>query len=148
MRLHWGAGIAATYITFAAATSGFVAFAMGQRVELVRPDYYEYSLAHDAHRAAAARAAALGDAFAIEVSADGRLVTVTWPGAQAGSARGAIGLYRPSDVTADRRIEVAPGADGRQVVSLAGLAAGRWRLQVSWQVDGLAYAAERDLDAR
>jgi hypothetical protein len=148
MRLHWGAGIAATYVAFAAATSGFVAFAMSQRVELVRPDYYEYSLAHDAHRAAAARAAALGQSFAIDVSADGRRVTVAWPGAQAGAARGAIELYRPSDVTADRRIDVAPGADGRQIVSLAGLAAGRWRLQVAWQADGVAYAAARDLDAR
>lgn len=148
MRFHWGTGIAATYVAFAAGTSGFVAFAMGQRVELVRPDYYEYSLAHDAHREAARRAAALGGAFTIDVAADGRLATVSWPRAHAAGMRGVIRLYRPSDVSADRRLEAAPGADGRQIVSLAGLASGRWRLQLEWQVNGVAYAAERDLDAR
>lgn len=148
MRLHWGAGIAATYVAFATATSGFVVFAMGQRVELVRPDYYEYSLAHDAHRAAAARAAALGSRFGLDVAADGRRVAVSWPAEQAGRIRGTIRLYRPSDVSADRRIEAAPDVEGRQVVSLAGLAAGRWRLQLDWQTDGVAYAAERDLDAQ
>ena len=148
MRLHWGTGIAATYLAFAAATSGFVVFAMSQRVELVRPDYYEYSLAHDAHREAAERAAALGDALAIDAAPDGRRVTVAWPRAHASRIRGAIRLYRPSDVTADRRLDATPDAAGRQVVSLAGLAAGRWRLQLEWDVDGVAYAADRDLDAR
>ena len=66
MRLHWGVGIAATYLVFAGATAGFVAFAMQQRVELVRPDYYTYSLAHDARRRAEARTAALGTRFYID----------------------------------------------------------------------------------
>jgi hypothetical protein len=148
MRLHWGTGIALTYLAFAGATSGFVAFAMTQRVELVRPDYYEYSLAHDAHREAATRAAALGGGFGIDVAADGRQATVTWPREHRDRLTGAVRLYRPSDVSADRRLDAAPGVDGRQVVSLAGLAAGRWRLQLEWTVDGRAYAAEREVDAR
>ena len=43
-RVSWGTGIALTYAVFALATSGFVAFAMGRRVDLVSTDYYERSL--------------------------------------------------------------------------------------------------------
>ena len=102
MRLHWGVGIAATYLIFAGATAGFVAFAMQQRVELVRPDYYAHSLTLDAQRRAGARTAALGSRFRIDVDERGRTIAVTWPRDQAGRVRGTAWLYRPSDSWRDR----------------------------------------------
>jgi hypothetical protein len=39
MKWNWGTAIAATYVVFAAATIGFVVFAMQLPVLLVRPDY-------------------------------------------------------------------------------------------------------------
>ena len=36
---NWGTGIAAVYTVFALATTGFVTFAMSQRVDLVSSDY-------------------------------------------------------------------------------------------------------------
>jgi hypothetical protein len=147
-RLHWGLGIAAVYIAFAGATTGFVAFAMRQNVELVRPDYYDYSLAHDAHRHAAARATALGDRFQMQMEPGGAAVTVAWPLEQAGRVRGTVSLYRPSDASADRRLFASPDAQGRQRIVLAGLAPGLWRLQVQWTVDGVAFYSERAVTAR
>ena len=147
MRLHWGVGIAATYLVFAGATAGFVAFAMQQRVELVRPDYYTYSLAHDARRRAEARTAALGTRFYIDVDERGRTVAVTWPREHAGRIHGTAWLYRPSDSSADRELAIAPGPDGRQTFRLNGLA-GRWIVRLAWTVDGADYVAERDLVAR
>ena len=74
---NWGTGIAAVYTVFALATTGFVTFAMSQRVDLVSSDYYAQSLRQDQRIAAEqqralARAAAVrradrlrsGDAFA------------------------------------------------------------------------------------
>jgi hypothetical protein len=147
MRLHWGAGIAATYLVFAAATTGFVAFAMQQRVELVRPDYYAHSLTIDAQRLAAARTAALGSGFRIEVDDRGRTITVSWPHGHAGRVRGAAWLYRPSDSSMDRRLAIAPDGDGRQTFRVDG-PTGRYVLRLDWTVDGGAYAATRDLVAR
>jgi hypothetical protein len=147
MRLHWGAGIAATYIVFAAATSGFVAFAMRQRVELVRPDYYAHSLTLDAQRQAEARTAALGRGFQIDVAERGRTIAVTWPRDHAGRVRGTAWLYRPSDSSADRRLAIAPDAEGRQSFRVDG-PTGRWVLRLDWTVDGGAYVAARDLVAR
>ena len=147
MRLHWGVGIAATYLVFAGATAGFVAFAMQQRVELVRPDYYAHSLTLDAQRRAEARTAALGTRFHIDVDARGRTIAVTWPPEHAGRARGTVWLYRPSDSSADRRLAIAPDAQGRQSFRLDG-PTGRWLVRLDWTVDGDAYVAERDLVAR
>ena len=147
MRLHWGVGIAATYLVFAGATAGFVAFAMQQRVELVRPDYYAHSLAHDAQRRAEARTAALGTRFQIDVDEHGRTIGVTWPKQHAGRIRGTAWLYRPSDSSADRHLPIAAGPDGRQTIRLDG-PAGRWLLRLEWTIDGVDYVAGRDLVAR
>ena len=147
MRLHWGVGVAATYLVFAGATAGFVTFAMQQRVELVRPDYYAHSLAHDAQRRAEARAAALGARFQIDVDERGRTIGLTWPREHAGRVRGTAWLYRPSDSSADRHVAIAPGSDGRQTLRLDG-PAGRWLLRLEWTVDEADYAAGRDVVAR
>ena len=147
MRLHWGVGIAATYLVFASATAGFVAFAMQQRVDLVRPDYYAQSLVLDAQRRAEARTAALGSRFRVDVDDRGRTIAVAWPREHAGRVRGSAWLYRPSDSAMDRHVAIAPDAQGRQAFRVDG-STGRWVLRLDWTVDGVAYRAERDLVAR
>ena len=47
-----------------------------------------------------------------------------------------------SDSGADRVETLAVDADGRQQVSLAALARGRWLLQVRWSAEGRAYYFE------
>jgi len=143
-RWHWGHSIAAVYTLFAASTVGFVVFAMEQRVDLVSPDYYEQSVALDQRRAAEANARALGTDFSITDNA-GASVTVRWPLALTSGASGTLTLYRPADSTADRHTPMTPDAAGTQAVSLAGLAAGRWMMQVEWTMDGRAFYAERVL---
>ena len=66
VRVSWGTGIALTYALFALATSGFVAFAMGRRVDLVSSDYYERSLQLERRLTATRNAVAIGDAVMLE----------------------------------------------------------------------------------
>lgn len=142
LRWNWGHSVATVYTLFAACTIGFVVYAMEQRVDLVSDDYYEKSVALDARRAAETNARALGSAFAINEAAGGQALTVQWPASVTSGASGALTLYRPADATADRRIPMAPDASGTQTVSLAGLAPGRWMIQVEWTADGRAFYAE------
>ena len=138
MRLHWGVGIAATYLVFAGATAGFVAFAMQQRVDLVRPDYYAHSLTLDAQRRAEARTAALGSRFHIDVDARGRTIAVTWPPEHAGRAprhRVAVSAVRfvggppPRDRAGCAGTTVVPaGRPDRPLAGAAGLDRRRRRL--------------------
>jgi hypothetical protein len=148
LRWHWGTGIALVYIAFAAATVGFAAYAMDQRVELVSDDYYARALGQDRHMAAIANAGALGGAFRIEVGVDGRSVTLTWTGDRRPDAGGTATLYRPSDAAADRVIPLAPNQHGVQRIDLAGLAAGRWLAQIQWRSDGRDYYVEQAVVAR
>ena len=140
--LNWGSGIAAVYTVFAMSTVAFVTFAMKQPVDLVSADYYARSLEVDARQAARVRAASL-IGFAIEITGDGRQVTVEWPAEQRGHVQGTATLYRPANSAEDRVVALAPDAGGRQTISLADGPAGRVIVQVSWQADGQAYYVER-----
>ena len=40
LRLNWAVGIVASYVVFAAGTTGFVLYAMHRPVDLVSADYY------------------------------------------------------------------------------------------------------------
>jgi hypothetical protein len=142
-RLHWGIAVAAAYTLFAGSTLGFVVFAMSRPVELVSADYYERSLAHDARRAALARATALGEAVAVGI--DGDALAIAVPPAHAATAKGQLTLYRPSDVHADRVVALAIDATGRQRVPLAGLVRGHWLVRLDWTATGAAYSREQAL---
>jgi hypothetical protein len=142
LRIHWGIAVALAYAAFASATAGFVAFAMSHPVQLVSGDYYEQSLAHDAHLAAIARTQALGPRFAIDLTAGRDALIVTLPAEAAADARGRVTLYRAADASADRTVALRLDARGQQQVALAGLATGHWRARVEWTALGKAYFAE------
>jgi hypothetical protein len=144
LRWNWGTGMFVVYGVFAVATSAVVAFSMRERVDLVSDDYYDQAVRLDARRQAEARAAALGPAFSITADAASQRVLIAWP-AGAPIESGTVTLYRPSDASKDRVSPIAPDRDGRQQISLAGLAMGRWMVQVSWQSGGQAYYAEREI---
>ena len=147
-RLHWGTGIAAVYILFAAVTIGFVAFALGQPVELVSADYYAQSLAVDGRADAVARADALGAAFTAGVSPDGSAVLIAIPPDASNRADGTITLYRPSEAAADRIVPLRLDARGAQRVAAADLARGRWIVKLAWTSDGRDYYREQPVMLR
>lgn len=144
LRWNWGTGISAVYAAFAIGTSGMVAFAMHQHVDLVTDDYYDQAVRLDAHRMAEARAAALGNGLIIAPDTATARLTLQWP-LELPIESGTITLYRPSDSAKDRTTPITRDADGRQIVPLAGLAPGPWRIQVNWLSRGEAYYAEREL---
>ena len=133
MRFNWGTAITLVYATFVCCTTGFVVFALRHPVELVNDDYYASSLRHDERRAARENAAARG---APGFAGSPGEVAVAKPAAHAADARGELRLYRPSDRSADRTWPLAVATDGRQRVSIAGVAAGQWDMQILWTSGG------------
>ena len=138
---NWGTGIAAVYTVFALATTGFVTFAMSQRVDLVSSDYYAQSLRQDQRIAAERNAGLLEPAPSVVLTGSGQAM-LSLPSDQAGAA-GAITWYRPSDPKADRTTTLALDRDGRQHLPLSGLMAGRWIVQVRWAARGRDYYYEQ-----
>jgi nitrogen fixation protein FixH len=144
---NWGTAITLVYTCFAAATTGFVAFAMSRPVELVTPEYYAESLRQNERMQAERNAQALRPGAAVAQSA-GRLVAVSLPIDHARNARGTVTLYRPSDSTADRLFQLAVDSNGRQYLSLDGLATGRWIVQVRWSDGDRDYYVEQPVFAK
>lgn len=147
IKVHWGTGIALVYIVFAVATVCFVTFAMSRRVDLVSKDYYARSLQQDGQMKAERNALSLTPEPAVVQSA-ARAVLLSLPRVHAGAATGTVTLYRASDSTADRVLALAIDANGQQRISLEGLAAGVWTLQVRWSVASHDYYVERAVFAR
>jgi nitrogen fixation protein FixH len=116
---------------------------MGRRVDLVSADYYTQSLQVDERMEATRNGFALGEALQVEKEKDA--VVVTYRAGEPAAAAGRVRLYRSADATADRELPMALDADGRQRVSIAGLAPGAWRLQLEWQMHGRDYFVERAL---
>ena len=147
MRINWGTGITATYVVFASATGGFVAFAMSRPVSLVSPDYYAESLREDLHLAAIRNAGALGQAVAIRSNRVDR-IHLAVPASHARGAHGSVTLYRPSDAAADRRLTFTPNAAGAQEVDVRDFARGFWIVQLRWSVDANDYYVEQPVVLR
>jgi hypothetical protein len=143
VRMHWGAAIAAVYITFAGATVSFVVFAVGRPVELVSADYYEQSLKHDTHMQALANADALGSAVRIAAAEEAPAIDVDMPPVPARGLTGTITLYRPSDRTADRVMPLSLDAEGHQRVVVNGAARGRWVVKLAWHEAGQDFYREQ-----
>ena len=146
LQMNWAVGIVVSYVAFAAATTGFVAFALGRPVNLVAPDYYAQSLRQDQRMAAVKNAQSLTAASVVR-GADGAVV-VSLPASHAGDASGTITLYRASVAAADRVIDLKTDAAGRQRVSLAGLRAGMWSVRVRWTAQGREFYVEQPVVVR
>ena len=140
LTLNWGTGIAAVYTVFAAATSGFVAFAMQRPVELVSDDYYARSLAQDGQMQALRNAAALTRAPELQQH-DGSVWLQLPP--EHAAAAGTITLYRASDARADRHEPLRLDETGRQRLRTDALLPGHWLVQVRWTSSGREFYVER-----
>ena len=138
MKWNWGTGIAATYIMFAAATSGFVVFAMSRPVSLVTPDYYAESLREDQLMAARANAQRLGSAVSIAMEGRG-VVRLAVPRRTNSTITGTVTLYRAADPAADRTFPFSPDARGFQRLPVAHLAPGHWIVKLRWTAEGHDY---------
>jgi hypothetical protein len=145
MKWNWGVGIAASYILFAAATSGFVVFAMNRPVSLVRPDYYAESLREDQQMEARARAQQLGAAVAIAVEARDTIRIAVPRTAPESTIAGRVTLYRASDPAADRSVAFTPDAAGVQRLAVSGLRPGHWIVKLQWTSGGRDYYVEQPI---
>jgi hypothetical protein len=138
MRLNWGWRIAIVYTVFAIATLGMVAFTMTKDVDLVRNDYYEYTLDHDKRMQRIARAESVGAAI---VAQDGAIV-VAIP-ASVRPNDGTVELLRPSATSEDRNLTLRLDENGE--MSIAKLPFGRWDVTVRWTASGTPYELQASL---
>lgn len=140
-RNPWPYAIIAYFVVFIAGIATFIAFAMRNDLELVRPDYYEHEIKYQAQIDRMERTSAIQGELGLNYDPTGKTVSLTLPAAAAGE----VHLYRPSDAKLDRRVKLELDSAGRQKLDVSGLRVGLWRMRVSWTAGGSEYYFEKPL---
>lgn len=141
--MSWGWRIFVLYTLFVAMTLGMVLYMSRFEVNLVAKDYYRQEIGYQAQIDKMKNVSALSEAPDVALDPDSRTLIVKFPPEHGGAElKGSITLFRPSDSRMDRHLPVQIGADGKQIISVDGLAKGLWRVKVDWQADGLEFYFE------
>ncbi|MBI2949879.1 MAG: FixH family protein [Verrucomicrobia bacterium] len=136
-------GFFAVFITFMA---GFITFAARQRMDLVRADYYEDEILYQRQIDRVKRTHPVRSEVAIALDAAQERLNVTLPVANSESPiTGRIHLYRPSNASLDRELDLALKPDGTRQVAVKDLLPGLWRARLIWSVDGQEFYCDQPL---
>lgn len=138
MKISWGWRIAIVYTFFAVSTASFVAFAMTERVELVRDDYYEQSLKHDQTFASEQRGESVAGGVII-TQHDAKL-EIELP--HAVIASGTASFYRPENSQLDRAYKLA---GQRTQLPLDKVQKGSYQVTIEWTFEGKPYRVVREI---
>lgn len=142
----WPRAIIAYFIVFTTAMTAWVAFALHQKTDLVRDDYYEQEIRYQEQVDRITRTQAIRGQYRVGYDSAERAITIQLPEPHARSgAAGEIHLYRPSDARLDRTFPLALDANGRQRLQAKELQPGLWRLRASWGVQGKDYFFDEPL---
>ncbi len=140
MKLNWGTSIAIIYGLFAITMVGFVIKSKSIDHSLVTDDYYAKDLAYQSQYDKLTNSQELANNLAINKLAGE--VQFLFP-KEIQQASGNILFYRADDKGKDFSVEIAPDANGQQLVPTAQLTPGRWKVKVDWQAGGKSFYKEQ-----
>jgi hypothetical protein len=139
---RWPLGIVLVIALFLVVMLSVAGYLMTQDVNLVSEKYYERELVYQTRIKAIERTRALGGDAGI-VSAAGAVI-VQYPRSMASATgEGHVLLYRPSDRTSDRTLQIIADTAAQQIIPFTNLSSGLWRIQVQWVMRGDEYYMEQ-----
>ena len=145
-RNPWPAAIIGFFAVFISLAILFIVFAVRQRVDLVRADYYEDEMSYQRQIDRLQRTRPVQSEVGIAYDAVRQRLEVTLPPAHAEArVSGSIHLYRPSDAGLDREMELTAEASGSYLVGVANLKAGLWRVRLHWNANGEEYFFDQSI---
>lgn len=144
MKLNWGYRVAILYCSFALFILFLVFRASRENFNLVKPDYYKSAIEYQQQMDKMNNSAALAEKLQIRFSQEAKTASIFFPEGMT-AVKGEILFYRPSDASQDLKITAHPDAENRQIVSLAALQKGLWRVQIDWSANGTVYFDEKTL---
>ena len=142
IKMNWGKGIAATYISFAILVFGFVIYFMNQDVDLVTHKYYDEEIKYQDQIQRIKRTNELTEKPKIEIE-DQSLKLVFPKNLLNKPVAGTINFYRPADQNKDFSILINLENDGVQKIISEKLNAGLWKVKLNWVSGGIEYYDEQ-----
>ncbi|MCC5926488.1 MAG: FixH family protein [Bacteroidetes bacterium] len=141
---QWPLGIIIAYLIFMGGTLAFVFSTFSVKNDLVTDNYYQKTLVFQQQIDAESNALSLRNPLRWELTPAS--VTLFYPEELMDAGiQGEIVMYRPSDASLDFSVPVQFDQEGVQVLPLAGLQRGVWKMEVSWMSAETAYYSTGNL---
>lgn len=142
MKISWGVGISIAIIVFTLVSFWLIYFSFGQKINLVRDDYYEAEVKFNEKMEAIKRTDLLTEKLNVNLTNKG--IKVSFPKiVNLNNVNGTILLYRPSDRDIDIKLPIQVDSSGTQLISTQNMMNGMWKVQVEWAVDSTSYYNEK-----
>jgi hypothetical protein len=133
----WPYAIIGWFVLAIIATVIWVSFALRQRTDLVRADYYEHEIRHQEQIEREVRTKSVRGQLRAAYDLEQNAIVLSLPAEHVRQPiTGSIQLYRPSDARLDRQIDLSVDASGVQKLDARALRAGLWKIKVKWSVGG------------
>ncbi len=145
-RSLWPYAIAGHFFIMICAMGVFVTWAVRQKMDLVRSDYYEDEILFQKQINALNRTRAFSSELTVAYDHQRHALRLRLPSSHAGAPfTGKAHLYRPSDARLDERIDLKPARDGTQTINTIRLAPGLWKVRLDWTAGGETFAFEQSI---
>ncbi|MFA8341737.1 MAG: FixH family protein [Rhodothermaceae bacterium] len=138
MKINWGWKLLITYVIFVGVTLSLVLFMTTVNSDKVIENYYEEELKYQDKIDMIKRANDLPQKPAINL--DSAYVKIQLPDfLKTKKISGNILFYRPNSKAMDINLPFVPDTSGQQVIPITNLAAGKWKIELSWQLADVKY---------
>jgi nitrogen fixation protein FixH len=145
-KIHpWPLALTVILILFLVAVIGGAWYFSTVKVDMVSSDYYEKGQKFQTDIDARSRTAALPWKVRIAFDGGAHACAILFPDSVRNISGGSLTFFCVADAQSDFHRELALGAEGRQIVPMAGARPGLWRVKLSWQMAGLDYYAEEKI---
>lgn len=142
MKLNWGNKLVIALVIFAGIMATMVTIAMRQNIDLVDKNYYKKELEYQDQIDKISNA--------IEDGAVKIALSETEPSIRLSFRKqlnvGRIHLFRPSNASEDRLINIQTDINGLQEIPYEELSSGLWKIKIDWSEDGKNYYYETGLN--
>jgi hypothetical protein len=144
MNINWGYRVALLYIGFVGLIVYLITRSVNEQIDLVTPDYYAQELKYQEKIESIERNNNLKQPVSIELTGTG--ISVGLPSGDEGkSITGSILLFRPSDKSKDRTYEITAKPGHSQLIPIADLEHGLYRVKVNYTIEGDNHYTEKQV---
>ncbi len=145
----WGKGLFILYGSFAIFILFLVFYVSFNEINLVEPDYYRAQLGYQDKIEKKENCASLTTQPSLVYKSDNKIIELTFPSEiQNQMLDGIIRFMRPSDYRLDFKVNLSIDSTGSQLIDLASLLDGFWRIEIEWQSDNDKFLFESTVNKR
>lgn len=144
---NWGKGIAIVFVLFVVATLSIVGFIMGLDYHMVTENHYQKAENYQQHIERIEQTGSLEKPVEITFLQQEQLIQIRFPDkfTEEEGLRGSVELYRPSDSSKDKVLELRLNPSGLQSISGRDLEKGKWIVKVTWNSSSGSFYQERSI---